>query len=418
MSSSTSLILAGGGVYGDTTIVGTNLDSVDLTRGVIVRTVLPTLRSAPTPSSSSTFLKFHNRTTGDLVGQISILTYDDGTNSIKFIKGPGSGPAAPITVNGMDGATTFTWTDDGINIDAEGALTPSTTCLYLKYKLNDYDFIELRPVQDSANLLEVIVRRGNVSTTDPSTDDPITVEVTQRVRIDSTELSTLFSGETAGASLEVTVTSSGNVDVFQYNADGDEVSPPTVIHAKNVTLRDCEEFVLIPGIIETVYIADEAVTLEKLSSDVRVLVTSGGGGITSDYADTNFVRKSVGLFNNTDIQLAGNLYMSGQAVVGQVTHGSITGAVTVPLAKNNVLCSLTGDTTITFSGFTFGQTGNVLLTNGTGADHTVHFGNATHYVAGSDQFFTVPAGKRGVLSYYAPSSDIYISYINTFITAV
>lgn len=450
MSSSTSLILAGGGVYGDTTIVGTNLDSVDLTRGVIVRT-LPTLftRSAPTPSATSTFLKFHNTTTRELVGEISILAYDDGTNSIKFIKGPGDGSSAPIKVNAVEGASTFTWTEDGLNIDAAVDLTPSSTCLYLKYKLNEYDFIELRPIQDSGSLLEVIVSRGNISTTDPSTGDPITVEITQRVRIDSSELATLFVGETSGASLEVTVTSSGNVDVFQYDADGVEVSPPTVVHAKNVTLRDCQEFVLIPGVIETVYIANEAVTLPKLSSDVQVLVTSGGaGGVTSDYvnnrfvssdyadtnfarttyvngtfvnsdyADTNFARKSTVLFNNTDVVLSADLYVSGQATAGQIDGGSLGGATIVSLSKNNVLFSLVSDTTVTFAGYATGQTGNILLNNASGADHTVQFGNALHYLAGSDQIFTVPASTRGLISYYAPSSDVYISYINRFIAGV
>jgi len=249
-----------------------------------------------TPSS---FVTFSNKNTGQIIGRIIVISYSNGTNTLRFIKGPDSGTSPELHLN----QHALLWSNNGI-IVTDSLDVQAINNQNIRYTLNETDYIELKP-GDTDDMLSVSFTRGDVNVLDGD-GQQVAVTITQVIQIEAPELANLFINQTAGAYIDISVTNIGNImPITKTNASGNQIQPPVANYRGSIINKDTGQFVLSENCIDTVFINDNAVTFPKLSLDLQTIITS----MTSDVSNLFSLNVSA----NSDILLINNTITSDKA---------------------------------------------------------------------------------------------------------
>jgi len=265
-----------------------------------------------TPSS---YINFINKATDETLAQLMIISYSNGTNTAKFIKCPSLYLYQPKPLQSQ-----FLLINQ------------------LKYSINDHDTVELKPIDDETITLIITRSPGNQ------------LEIIQEINIKSKELILLIKDLNIKTILTNTGISVGYVKSDIYGniltIDNNQSQRPIMRDLNRST------FELTPDCITTQYVAINAVTLEKCSSDIQLIVSNFSSDtarlstITSEISDnmekittintaiSNILPMQESLVTNNDnIALITGQYNSDLTTV--VGLESLVSTYTTNLTSNN-----------------------------------------------------------------------------------
>jgi hypothetical protein len=182
----------------------------------------------------------------------------------------------------------------------------------------------------------------------------------------------------------------------------------TRLRTGGITANAVVAAAIAPGAVDITDIADDAVTENKLAANAVIAAKIADNAITSVKISGTISTEKGGTGANT-LALANIAVLNTFGTFSASQRGTVTtdndGSFDMN-ATNNFLCTPTGAFTLTFTNITAGQSGNIILVNG--SNYTI--GQAATTKVAATTLATISATGTYWLAYFSPDgTNVYVA---------